>query len=47
MATAWSKNMQTSSGSIAEDLTVEEAFSRVLQGNLAGVKKMGPSGTRW
>ena len=34
--------MQTSSVSLTEDLTVEDAFSRVLQGNLSGVKEWAP-----
>ena len=34
--------MQTPSSLITEDLTVEEAFSQVLQGNLSGVKEWAP-----
>jgi len=34
--------MQTSSISITGDLTVEEAFSRILLGNLAGVEEWAP-----
>ena len=34
--------MQSSSVSLTENLTVEEAFSRVLHGNLSGVKEWAP-----
>jgi len=34
--------MQASSISITEELTVEEAFSRILQGNLSGVREWTP-----